>query len=107
MNIYIYTQREIDTYANIPQTKTACQGEGSYFVSILVSLNSRIARRQPTCLDLPGPAANNLSSRIACRQPTCLELPSIKMRRVKGREAFDIPYCLLPAAIIELCNLGK
>ena len=62
-------------YIYIPQTKTARQGRGSYFPSIVIPLNSRIAGGQvpkPRCLSS---AANSLNSRIAGGQvpkPRCL-----------------------------------
>ena len=58
-----------------PQTKEARLSRGSYFFSIVIPLDSRIAGRQvpkPRCLS---PAANSLDSRIAGGQvpkPRCL-----------------------------------
>ena len=55
------------------------QGRGSYFCSIVIPLESRIAGCQPTCLDLPrlSSAANSLDSRIAGCHPTCIDLPRL------------------------------
>ena len=57
--------------------KDFSQGRGSYFLSIVIPLDSRIDGCQPTCLDLPSSAANSLDSRIAGCQPTCLDLPRL------------------------------
>ena len=65
----------IHIYIYIPQTKEARLGRGSYFVSIVITLCSRIAGGQvprPRCLSS---AANSLCSRIAGDQvpkPRCL-----------------------------------
>ena len=56
----------------IPQTVLALRG--SYFLSIVIASDSRIAGCQPTCLDLPSSAANSLDSTIAGCQPICLDL---------------------------------
>ena len=82
--IYIYIYIHI-ICAYIPQTKTARQGRGSYFSSIIIPLCSSIARRQPTCLDLPSPAANSVKFRIARRQPKCLDLLSLAANSLTAR----------------------
>ena len=46
-HIYVYMCIYIYIFIRIPQTKTARQGRGSYFVSIVIPLHSRIAGRQP------------------------------------------------------------
>ena len=53
----------------IPQTKTARQGRGSYFPSIVIHLEARKSECQPRYLS---PAANSLDSRIAECQPRYL-----------------------------------
>ena len=71
----------------LPQTKTARQGRGSYLVSIVIPLDSRIPGRQvprPRCLS---PAAHSLDFRIAgCQvpEPRCLS-PKEFLRAARER----------------------
>ena len=85
----------------IPQTKTACQGMGSYLLSTVIHVCSRIAGRQvpkPSCLS---PAAHSLCSRIAGSQvpkPRCLSPAAHSLHfRIAGRQV-PKPRCLNPAA---------
>ena len=78
----------------IPQTKTARQGRGSYFFSIVIPLNSRIAECQvpkPRCLS---PVANSLNSRIAeCQvpKPRCLSPAANSLdSRIAGRQEHNL-----------------
>ena len=69
---------------------------GSYFFSIVILHDSRIAGCQPTCLDLPrlSSAAKSLDSRTADCQPTCLDLPSSAANSLDSSIDGCQPTCL-------------
>ena len=69
-----YMRKNIHAYEEKTETEFA-DGEHIKDIESLRTLPS-----QPTCLDLPSPAANSLDSRISRCQPTCLDLPPFQIR---------------------------